>query len=413
MLKKRTSPSISCDTTSLLHRLQKAAANSIVVGKGKNAKDRRVKWTTYYNLKTWFDSWQEELIELGFAKYDENKVFIPPDKLEHILNVDKTCLVLDGSKGNRGGRVEVIFYSPYLPNLGKATIKNSATTTMIAGSTAAGEPILPHFHFQTRAQSVETQSVNINLVTFLPNSIGTFGADEEKEWPVTLGFNAKGGMDNEQFKEYFKTNIAPLYPDAEDKAGKRVMVKVDSGPGRLEIDFLVEARTSGFISYHSVPNTMAMTQETDQSYCPFKSKFAQNLRALSDARINGDFPTSLPPWMVGLLVFGGTDPVSQFVVSESAFEFGFSRDKNLNAWSKCSAAPLTRCCLENHSKVRREMGDDDDATIKMMQDIQTANDIRTHFLTAHGYNGEAFKGTANKVKKVGTQQSIRWSASTS
>ena len=54
---------------------------------------------------------------------------------------------------------------------------------------------------------------------------------------MTFGFNAKGGMDNEQFKEYFKTNIAPLYPDADDKAGKRVMVKVDSGPGRLEIDF--------------------------------------------------------------------------------------------------------------------------------------------------------------------------------
>jgi hypothetical protein len=238
-------------------------------------------------------------------------------------------------------------------------------------------------------------------VTFLPIIIGKFGADEEKEWPVTFGFNAKGGMDNEQFKEYFKTNIAPLYPDAEDKAGKRVMVKVDSGPGRLEVDFLAEARTSGFIIYPSVPNTTAVTQETDQSYGPFKSKFAQNLRALSDARINGDFPTSLPPWMVGLLVFGGTDPVSQFVVSESAFEFGFSRDKNLNAWSKCGAAPLTRCCLENHSKVRREMGDDDDATNKMMQDIQTANDISTHFLTAHGYNGEAFKATVNEVKKVG------------
>ena len=103
---------------------------------------------------------------------------------------------------------------------------------MIAGSTAAGEPIPPHFQFQTRAQSVETQSVNI------PNIIGKFGAGEEKEWPVTFGFNAKGGMDNEQFKEYFKTNIAPLYPDADDKAGKRVMVKVDSGPGRLEIHFL-------------------------------------------------------------------------------------------------------------------------------------------------------------------------------
>jgi len=47
-------------------------------------------------------------------------------------------------------------------------------------------------------------------------------------------------------------------------------------------------------------------QETDQSYGLFKSKFAKNLKALSDAQINGDFPTSFPQWMVGLLVFGGT-----------------------------------------------------------------------------------------------------------
>ena len=139
VLKKCVSPSTSCDITSLLRRLQKAAAESIVVGKGKNAEDRRVKWTIYFNLKTWFDSWQEELIELGFAHYDEKNKVIPPDKLERILNVDETCLVLDGSKCNRRGRPEVIFYLPYLPNLGKATIKNSTSTTMIAGSTAAGD----------------------------------------------------------------------------------------------------------------------------------------------------------------------------------------------------------------------------------------------------------------------------------
>ena len=75
ILKKFTSPSISFDITSLLSRLQKAAVGSILVEKEKNVKDRRVKWTTYYNLKTWLDSWQEELIELGFAKYDdENKI---------------------------------------------------------------------------------------------------------------------------------------------------------------------------------------------------------------------------------------------------------------------------------------------------------------------------------------------------
>jgi hypothetical protein len=126
----------------------------------------------------WFDSWQEELMELGIAHYDDNeksKVVIPPDKLECILYVDETCLVLDGSKCNIGGRPEVIFCSPYLPNLGKATIKNSTATPMIAGSTAAGEPIPPHFQFQTRAQSVDTKSVNLNLVFFLPYIKGKFG----------------------------------------------------------------------------------------------------------------------------------------------------------------------------------------------------------------------------------------------
>ena len=103
--------------------------------------------------------------------------------------------------------------------------------------------------------------------------------------------------------------------------------------------------------------------------------------------------------MMGLLVFGGTDPISQFVV-ESAFEFGFRKEKNLNAWRKCGAAPLTRCCLENHSQVRREMGDNNDRTNQMMQDIQTANDISTHFLTANGYNGDALKAMVKKVKRV-------------
>eukprot|EP00804_Cyclotella_cryptica_P006359 CCRYP_010185-RA/>CCRYP_010185-RA protein AED:0.27 eAED:0.27 QI:0/0/0/1/0/0/3/0/273 len=158
-----------------------------------------------------------------------------------LLIILKKCTSPSITKCNRGGRPEVIFYSPYLPNLGKATIKNGTATTMIAGSTAAGEPIPPHLQFQTRAQSVDTQSININLVTFLPNIIGKFGTEEKREWAVTFGYNAKGGMDNEHFKEYIRTNIAPLYPDAEDKVSKRVMVKVDSGPGRLEIDFLAEA----------------------------------------------------------------------------------------------------------------------------------------------------------------------------
>ena len=39
----------------------------------------------------------------------------------------------------------------------------------------------------------------------------------------------------------------PLFPDAQDAKGKRVIMKVDSGPGRIELGFLAEARTLGFI----------------------------------------------------------------------------------------------------------------------------------------------------------------------
>ena len=53
---------------------------------------------------------------------------------------------------------------------------------------------------------------------------------------------------------------------------------------------------------------------------------------------------------------------------------------------------------QNHSKVRREMGDNHDTTNQMVQDIQTAHDISTHFLTANGYNSDALKVMVKKVK---------------
>lgn len=54
-------------------------AKRLTVGKANNAEDRRVIWMTYFNLKTWFDSWKEELILLGFAYHNQdNEVIILP-----------------------------------------------------------------------------------------------------------------------------------------------------------------------------------------------------------------------------------------------------------------------------------------------------------------------------------------------
>ena len=70
----------------------------------------------------------------------------------------------------------------------------------------------------------------------MPQIRGKFGNDEEKLWPVTFGMNPKGGMDEAEFEKYLSNSIFPLYPDVKDVMGKRVMLKVDSGAGRLNME---------------------------------------------------------------------------------------------------------------------------------------------------------------------------------
>ena len=144
--------------------------------------ERRILWRTYNNLKSWFEHWGEDLFELGFAEKDASgNTFVPEKQLHRIGNFDETCLSLDGSNGSRGGRPEVTFFSPSLPIFGRGTSKTALTTTMIMGSSAAGEAYPPHFQFSTKAKSAETQSLPIENVRFMPSVKGTFGAGEERE----------------------------------------------------------------------------------------------------------------------------------------------------------------------------------------------------------------------------------------
>ena len=103
--------------------------------------------------------------------------------------------------------------------------------------------------------------------------------------------------------------------------------------------------------------------------------------------------------MVGLVVFGGTDPISSAVVLCSAFDMGFSKEQNCAVWEKCGAAPLTRACLQNNSQVRREIGDDDDAANTAMTRIQESNNVSTHFLSRNGFDGNVFKDNVKKVSR--------------
>jgi hypothetical protein len=384
----------------LYYRVIRDTATDMKAVKVNNVEDRRVQWTTHKNLKLWFENWGKDLVELGFAHLDEHgDVIIPEDQLHRIMNFDETCLSHDGSNGARGGRPEVFLYDPRLPLPGKRTSKCSSTTTMITGSTAAGEALPPHFQFQTSAKSDETMRIRIDVAGLYPKVVMTSGTGTEHELDCTFGLNAKGGMDQDEFEKYMMLSLVDRLGeilDAADLPGKRVMVKCDSGPGRLNVELLARMKFLGFYLYPGVPNTTAVSQETDRNYGPFKTQFRKNLDEVIDARIKGNHTTSIAPHLAGLTTFGGEDPTSGHTVKISAFEKGFSKEACLSAWAKVGAAPLTMKCLEDE-KVRKSIGDGDEEWERGLRELQNANDLATFLLTRGGFNGDFLKAELKAI----------------
>ncbi len=71
-------------------------------------------------------------------------------------------------------------------------------------------------------------------------------------------------MDREEFEKYIFNGNVPLYPNALDIPGKRVLIKIDSVPGQNNNEVMCARLWNlGIYLYPGVPNTTAVTQETD------------------------------------------------------------------------------------------------------------------------------------------------------
>jgi hypothetical protein len=350
------------------HLLQQVLKNTAInrnVDKTKNAKDRRVHWTNYKNISMRFDNWEHDLVALRTAHVDPitNEVCIPEEQLRNIANLDEMNVSLDGSTASHGGQPEMVLYDPRFPQVGKAMTKTVFTMTMITRSNAAGEALPPHLQFPMKAKSNDMMQLDYDMVEFMWLVRGQFGCKEERCWPVTFGQNKKRGMDEEEFAAYIMNSIVPLYPNAKDKSGHQVILKVDSGPGRMNMDFLAKLKMLGFILYPCVPNTTHVTQETDQNYGPFKTQFNINLELIVVAQLRAEESLSLQPKFVGLPLFGGVDRDTECEVQVGAFNKGFNREWCLAAWSKISTATkegkITRNCLSG-KQVLKFLGDGDE-----------------------------------------------------
>ena len=83
--------------------------------------------------------------------------------------------------------------------------------------------------------------------------------------------NEKGGMDDDQFAKYLLNLISAIFLDCADKHGRRVIIKIDSGPRRTNVELLARLQMMGVYLYPGVPNTTSVSQETDRNYGVFKS----------------------------------------------------------------------------------------------------------------------------------------------
>ena len=84
--------------------------------------------TIYKNINLWFGNWEDDLVNLGFAfEDDDQNVTIPEDEqLQNIINFDKTCSSINGSRGRRGGSPEIVLHDPRFLMTGKSTNKDAS-----------------------------------------------------------------------------------------------------------------------------------------------------------------------------------------------------------------------------------------------------------------------------------------------
>ena len=149
-------------------------------------------------------------------------------------------------------------------------------------------------------------------------------------------------MDNHEFELYLFKKIFPPFADAKDHKGKRGFLKVYSGPGRLNVQLLCKCHLLGFILCPCVLNKTAVSRDTDINYGTLNTAFHQILDVVVQNRIIANKLTSMPPWIIGLVVFGGTYPKSKNVVDRNAFEDAFNKASCLDDWPKVGADPCTR-----------------------------------------------------------------------
>jgi hypothetical protein len=348
-------------------RIQKINASKQTVGIVDERDAIRVKWTTATNQRMHYRRWEEECVRLGFARWptddyekaEKGHVVFYPGQENRIANFDEVHFALDGTDEHAGGRPSATPSTDVINESGKPAQKSSKACTLMFGI-IGNEPMPPLVVFPSASSTINP----LYMVSF-HEILAQYGLPAPRHFLSTFASNLKGGVNNNIFRNWMLTAVAPLWPDLADSAGKRVMLKADSGPGRMATEFLAESAVDGMFFFPGLPNATEIGQEMDQLFAAFKSCAYKNRDKLYRARVNIDgADATLSFHDVGHLIFGGAVKLSNDteIVLEAAFTKYFSREHIQKAREKCGYFPATRNALRS-DRLRHELVEGEDEAV--------------------------------------------------
>eukprot|EP00536_Pseudo-nitzschia_multiseries_P002414 jgi/Psemu1/5464/gm1.5464_g len=249
----------------------------------------------------------------------EGELYVPPEQLRRIINVDETGLSLDTTTTKSRGR-PVTQYGPTSRDLPVGA----------SHANKSRDPMPPHFQLKSMAKDDANKRIQDSFLEELEHNTvtGTWGFNKPTERWSTVNCNASAGMDGTEFTKVVKDAYMPLYPDLAPVPGKRVVLLVDSGPGREDNELQIITAPEGLCLLTGVPNTTHIWQPTDQNYGPFKTMFRQNKTMLNNSRRARRL--TMRSQNIPRLVFGGQE--TEYVTLHSAFHDAFSVEKSKAIW---------------------------------------------------------------------------------
>jgi hypothetical protein len=198
-----------------------------------------------------FVGWEKFCVDHGFARVsitDKEKqegrlVFFDPSR---IIQADEYGFTLNGSDESAGGRPSHPFSADAIPESGQPTQKSSSKCTVMQAINFADEALPPFIIYPTKAAGPQIK-LHAKSIQGFRQVRGRYGLQDYFYFDPLIAMSKNGSMTKELWMYWLVEYMAYLYPDVQDKPGLRLLIKVDSGPGKHLLVILCNLLPKSFL----------------------------------------------------------------------------------------------------------------------------------------------------------------------